>query len=183
MYHHFWLRIVCLAATLLYFPLVEATTDSVAASKKVVAEFYAAYFKTAKSGLPAQVERSTLLPYMSRHLAQALEQAAHNQATFEKEHPDEKPPLAEGDLFSSLFESPTRFSIASANPAKGLVRVMVRFEYVEGGTNQSKPIVWQDAVVVIQEGGRWVINDIEYLGEWAFKPGSRLTAVLSAQVQ
>ena len=152
---------------------------SVTAAEKVASEFYEAYLKTSESGLPSQESMKKLSRFFSQKLNQLLAEAKRKQADHAKQYPNEKPPLIEGDLFSSLFEGPTGYSVESVSSKNGFCRVVIRFVHADPQIENGKPSSWKDAVIVKQENGRWVIDDIEYLGEWEFKPGKKLSEVLA----
>jgi hypothetical protein len=85
--------------------------------------------------------------------------AQTTQARCEKTHPGDKPPWVEGDMFSSSFEGFTKFQVAGALALTKARKTIfkVNFEYVEKG---QKPVTWTDEVALVQEKGRWVIDDV-----------------------
>jgi hypothetical protein len=153
-------------------PRASAACAGVDEPEGVVCRFYQAYLETRPVGLPTPEQERLLAPYLTTVLAR-MDEARGYRAAFEAEHPDEKPPFVDGTLFTSLFEGADRFEIVRSVPtANGGAVVTVRFGY-----DDLEP--WEDAVVVIREGGRYAIGDIVFSGVGVFNPAGRLTEVLS----
>jgi hypothetical protein len=131
--------------------------------------FYKTYADMKTSGLPDPNAMAKLSPYFSAPLQKAIKSAQLTQARCEKLHPGDKPPWVEGDMFSSSFEGFTRFQVNGAGASKGpRTLYKVSFEYAEKG---QKPVTWTDEVALIQEGGRWVIDNVFYRMNAAFRNG------------
>ena len=144
----------------------------------VVKEFYAACFEARPSGLPTEAELKILSPFFSPELAALFVKARKYQAGHIRAYPDDKPPLMEGDLFSSLFEGPTGFEVGpSEKMDQRHRRVYVRFSHVDP-KDPEDVFRWKDAVIVKRQGNGFVIEDFEFLGDWPFKNGDRLSAIL-----
>lgn len=146
----------------------------------VVRDFYATYLKSGQTGLPTGKELDRLRPFLSKDLLHLMAGAEAYQKDYATKNPDDKPPFIEGDLFSSLFEGPTSFAVDSAKKAGAGYQVGVRFEYRDPN-GKSAPTRWRDVVDVKAEEGRFVIDDVELLGNWEFKAGRRLREVLAAR--
>jgi hypothetical protein len=149
-------------------------TDS---PQQTVQNFYAVYLKSHAPGLPDSKKLGQLKPYLSKQLVALILHAREEQKRFIKNYPAEKPPWIEGDLFSSLFEGPTACTVAAGAITNDRARVMVRFTYNDPKT-PGKPFTWQDALYLVKEHDKWVIDDIEYLGGWDFAPKGRLSGSL-----
>ena len=82
------------------------------------------------------------------------------------------------DLFSSLFEGPSSFTVLepAAPAADGRQRVPVRFSY---GT-AADATTWTDQVVVRREGDGYVVVDVGYGGDWDFANRSSLVTALQS---
>ena len=96
------------------------------------------------------------------------------QEAFMKKHPDEKPPWAEGDLFSSLFEGPTSYEIGKMRTKGATREVDVYLHHV----SEADKVKWTDTVALKKAGGKWVITNILFKGKWAFKSGNSLLNAL-----
>ncbi len=148
---------------------------------QVVKNFYTKYFETKPDGLPDPPAMKNLAPFLSSRLVELFESSRKYQDDFAANHPDEKPPFVEGCMFSSLFEGPTSFEIGRTEKLPdGKSKVFVRFSYVDPG-RPSDVMHWEDAVIVMTENKRLVIEDMLFLGEWPFKTGERLSEVLQAR--
>lgn len=135
---------------------------------KPVEDFYNLYLKTHPNGLPSLEEEKALAPYLSKRLLALIEEARSYQRAFIKQHPNDKPPWADGCLFASLFEGPTRFKISHVIANSDLTStVTVHFWYESDE--------WEDSVIVRAEAGRFVIDDILMSGAGDFNPPGRLS--------
>ena len=94
---------------------------------------------------------------------------------FIKEYPDEKPPWIEGDLFSSLTEGATSYSLGKSRVEKTRAEVDVHLIYKD----KNDATEWMDTVVLTKVNGKWVITDILFKGNWAFMNGASLRASLT----
>ncbi len=109
-------------------------SDSVCAqttSRAAATKFYQTYLKLNIRGLPDPEEHKQLVLLLERSLGQLIEAARLEQVEFIKEHPDEKPPWIEGDLFSSLFEGAQTFRIVATRVRGRRTEVDVNLEYKE----------------------------------------------------
>ena len=143
----------------------------------LVKRFYATYFETRPSGLPTEAQLKILSPYFGPELAALFVKARKYQADYIKRYPDDKPPLIEGDLFSSLFEGPTGFEVGPVERIDQRYKVTVRFSRVDP-RDPKNVFRWKDSVIVERQGVRFVIENVEFLGDWPFKIGDRLSDVL-----
>jgi hypothetical protein len=141
----------------------------------VVRQFYAATIGDHMSGAPTAQQLATLSPYVSDTLRALLAAARKRNEADVARAPDEKPSFAEGDLFSSLFEGPNEATVL-ADSARGPLRVAtVRMTY----TGAQPAVTWIDHVVLTQQAGRYVIDDIEYGGPWDFASKGTLRSSLA----
>lgn len=168
----------------LLISLVSGAADAPAGGPRTAADrFYSAYLRHREhGGLPSGTLLERLTPLLSGRLRGQLVAARAYQADWIARHPDEtspdggppvvdKPPLVDGDLFSSLFEGPESYRIGRAVRDGEGWRVQVRFRY-EGSR-------WEDAVAVRKEGGRFVVDDVVYGGAGDFNPPGRLSKALA----
>jgi len=144
-----------------------------------VTAFYEISIEEKITGLPSDKQFEELRPLLSDSLASLLADARMEQAEFSREYPDEKPPWVEGDLFSSLFEGPTRFTAGKALIHGKHATVTVSFADDNAG---EKPFEWKDDVLlVLNDDENWVIDDIVYRGNWDFASKGRLSDTLSPE--
>ncbi|HWA16103.1 MAG TPA: hypothetical protein VG817_06715 [Gemmatimonadales bacterium] len=130
------------------------------------------------NGAPTATELASMSPWLSAELRTLLARADSLRSAESTAAPDEKPSFVEGDLFSSLFEGPTAYSIKAAEvdstTLPGTWRVPVHFTFVDRTTAQK----WTDTALVVMEDGRPVVSDVRYGGEWDFaNKGSLLTSL------
>ncbi len=126
---------------------------------EAVRAFYTAYQQAPFTGLPTAEEWGRVSPHFSASLSGLITTAQGLQARCQADHPNDKPPWIEGDMFSSNFEGWSRFSVLGVrDSALGTREVEVEFEYVEGGSAAK----WSDRVWVVEERGRWVIDQVHY---------------------
>ena len=99
----------------------------------------------------------------SEDLKKVLEEAINtSKADIEKvknsDHPDEKPLIFEGALFSSLYEGFTDYKIKSVRIKNTTAEVPVAFEY-----NLASPkVAWTDTIHLTNTGKRWKIDNITF---------------------
>lgn len=145
-------------------------------ASSVVQKFYDAAIAGHVSGAPTEPQLATLAPYLSDTLRALLVAARKRNEADVARAPDEKPSFAEGDLFSSMFEGPNAVAVLG-DSARGSVRVAtVRMTY----SGAQPAITWTDHVVLTQQGGRYLIDDIEYGGTWDFASKGTLRSSLVA---
>jgi hypothetical protein len=154
-------------------PAVSGSSTPEAAAKA----FYAEKMKRGVDGLPDAKQLDRLRPFFSTKLRKAIDAAIIAQKKFIEKNPDDKPPLIEGDLFSSLFEGPTSFEAGAATLKGATARVPVHFTYKDPG-DPSHPQKWTDTLVLVKENGKWLVDDVEYGGTWDFASKGKLTDAL-----
>jgi hypothetical protein len=143
-------------------------------ARDVVQQFYTTTIAQRMTGAPTPGQLATLAPYVSDTLHALLVAARKRNEADAARAPDEKPAFADGDLFSSLFEGPNAVEVI-ADSARGSRRVAtVRMTY----NGARPPITWVDRVILSKQGGRFVVDDVEYAGEWDFANQGSLRATL-----
>jgi hypothetical protein len=144
------------------------------AARDVVQQFYATAIAQRVTGAPTPAQLTALTPYLSDTLRALLVSARERNEADAAREPDEKPSFAEGDLFSSLFEGPNAVEVL-ADSARGPMQVAtVRMT----STAATPPVIWTDRVVLTKQGDRYVIDDVEYGGQWDFANKGNLRASL-----
>ncbi len=144
----------------------------------IVSAFYEICIEEKVTGLPTEAQFEELGPLLSESLHSLLADARMEQAEFSRENPYEKPPWVEGDLFSSLFEGPTRFTAEKA-VIEGK-RATVTVSFVDDSPGNEKPFTWKDDVMLVRNSdGSWRIDDVVYRGNWDFASKGKLSDALS----
>jgi hypothetical protein len=135
--------------------------------------FYAVYSGFHPSdGIPNDAARARYAPVISPALEKLLMEAAAAEQRFAKENKD-SPPLIEGDLFSSLFEGATSYSVKSCNVTSASCAVDLTYD-----DKAAKPVHWTDTLHLIATPQGWRVDDISYGGNWDFANKGRLTETL-----
>ncbi len=135
----------------------------------VVVAFYSLRIVAQSTGAPTEDQLRQFAPFLSDTLAALLRTASAMREQAIIRSPSEKPPFAEGDLFSSLFEGPTTFLVLRDSAASAQRKVVVRFTYIQNGDSYA----WTDTVQLGQKrlGKKRpfdVIEDIAYGGAGEF---------------
>jgi len=133
------------------------TQDSAINAK--VNELYTTYGKSNE----AIYNQSIPEDLFSEDLKKVLEEAINtSKADIEKvknsDHPDEKPLIFEGAVFSSLYEGFTAYKIKSVRIKDTTAKVPVAFEY-----NLASPkVAWTDTIYLTNTGKEWKIDNITF---------------------
>lgn len=72
------------------------------------------------------------------------------------DHPDEKPLIFEGAIFSSLYEGYTNYKIESITIKGKTAEALVQFEY----DMASPKVIWKDKIELINMDKEWKIDNI-----------------------
>jgi hypothetical protein len=142
--------------------------------KETARKLYNLVVKERISGLPDSRQMQLIRPYLSSDLRLLFSKAQKEQSAFSRKHPDEKPPWADGCLFSCAFEGPR-------SPRAGRARFSGRFAYVsihQGRAKAGRGSSWIDTLVLIKEKERWVVWDVRMGCNWPFRMGPTLRAML-----
>lgn len=151
-------------AALLGFLLLGACARRSDVPTVPVGLFYGAYVGHGVSGAPTDSQLAALAPHLSDTLHGLLAAARQAHDEDARTAPGEKPSFTDGDLFSSLFEGPTRYEVLPADTAGPPYRVPVRLTY-DGAT---PAVTWTDTALVVRENDRLVVGDIAFGGTWDF---------------
>src|SRR5262249_51258606 len=109
----------------LLFILTVTVPASAGSTPEVVSGLYGLVVAQKLSGLPNAHQMQQLRPYLSANLMRLFVRAARQQQEFSRRHPDEKPSLVEGCLFSCSFEGPKHYSVGRPRRSGRFVRVPV----------------------------------------------------------
>jgi hypothetical protein len=153
-------------------PLVASADDS-DAMKKAAGEFYAIVLPDV-TGIPNAAARARLKPTISPALDALLGEAAAAEDKFMTANKN-APPLVEGDLFSSLFEGVTSFTVSacSGDASSGSCTLALLYDDKSG-----KPVTWSDTLYLVNQAGGWRVDDVGYGGTWAFGNKGKLKDTL-----
>jgi hypothetical protein len=110
-----------------------------------------------------------------------LEGAAEAERSYAKATRGQVPPLVEGDLFTSLFEGADAYRVVSCQSEAGQGVCLVQLTSNDPG--YKSPFRWQDKVYLVKGPHGWVVDDIEFLGNWPFMHKGRLQALLKKVIE
>lgn len=163
--------IVSLLAALIIF---DAQAIAQTSPRKVASEFYTLVIRNHPVGLPDARQMRSFKPYLSRSIRALFSRAQKEEDEAERTHPDDKPPYADGCLFSCLFEGPKRFRL-------GRSRITGRFAYIKIRQSEEPDgnFRWADTLVLVKENGHWLVWDIRMGCDWPFRMGPSLRVMLS----
>lgn len=140
--------------------------------------FYAELRRETIHGLPTAAQLQRLSPCLAPGLLRLFAEADAEQKRFIRQHPDEKPPWIEGDLFSSLFEGVERWRLGEVTRTGTRASVKVHLSYRGHGPDTVR---WSDTLLLVRTADGWRLDDIRMEGEWAFKNGDTLRGILTAR--
>jgi hypothetical protein len=146
-----------------------------AAASTTVSDFYEMRQRLGRSGLPDEGEMKAYRAFLCAPLSASMDAARVRQRLYIDDNPDDKPPLAEGDLFSSLFEGADVVTPADTEISGETARVSMSMRFGEG----DKAVRWKDDVLLARDQGSWCIADVEYRGDWPFANKGKLSAKLA----
>ena len=148
-----------------------------------VQKFYQVYLELAvkNSGVPSERERARLAPHLSAQLQELLRGAEEAERSYAKATRGQVPPLVEGDLFTSSFEGADAFRVVSCQSKEDQGGCMVELTSIDPKDKSS--FRWQDKVYLVKGPHGWVVDDIEYLGNWQFMHKGRLQARLKGVIE
>ncbi|WP_223620290.1 YbjP/YqhG family protein [Lysobacter sp. ESA13C] len=178
-------------------PAAPATADDTARSDAAAAAFYRAHLRGYgedgapamsgfASGLPRGARLAAYRPLLTRALWQRLERAQRAQTAFIAAHPDLKPPLIEGDVFSSAAQDEMILSFALGRRTAISVdaeRVQILLTGSDLPEGQGPGRQWRDDALMRREDGVWKLDDIEFDTADGSTPRTRLSKILDEALQ
>jgi hypothetical protein len=150
--------------------------DGSAAGKRVTA-FLQTYQSQHFRGLPDANLARALAPHLSPRLNGLLEDALRGQQKYKARFPSDKPPMVDGDIFSSLFEGATRGDVEAVTESADTATVRIKYIYADPATGKTIQ-TWNDRFLLIRSGQNWLIDDLEYQGSWDFAVRGKLSSAL-----
>jgi hypothetical protein len=138
-------------------------------------DFYEMRIKLGRSGLPDEGEMKAYRAFLCPSLSALMDAARVRQKVYIDEHPDDKPPLVEGDLFSSLFEGAEVVTPIGTTVEGESARVELSMRFGQG----DQATKWKDTAVLAKDQGSWCLADVEYHGDWPFANKGKLSETLA----
>ena len=159
-------RALCLALLLAATPSLAQDPGAAAAANG----FYTSLRALPRAaGIPAPSAQARLQPLMSARLARLMSEATAAQNRF-RARARFAPPLLEGDLFSSALEGAASFQVAGCNGTPAAQRCRIQFHRtpVANARGPVQPADWNDDLLLVNEGGAWKVDDVDYRGGFAY---------------
>lgn len=145
-------------------------TESVSADRKAITEKINRLYDQYGSSNEAVYNQPIPDDLFSPELKKLLENAINtSKADIEKvknsDHPDEKPLLFEGAIFSSLYEGYSSYTVQSIDIKGNTADAVIDFEHSDVTDNPaaSSKILWKDRIhLVNMENKGWRIDNISF---------------------
>jgi hypothetical protein len=154
----------------------------------VVRQLYTEIVARRPLGIPAGADKEALWPLLSTRLVRQLETAQVCEDDYRRQHAhdDGKPEFGwlEYGLFSGGEEEalPAEVDVERIEPLKaGAFRVLIRLTYRERFETYGRPpdsanfFRWRVAVMVVAEGGRFLVDDVAVFEDDSTRVQSRLS--------
>ena len=164
-----------IALLLLLFITSALAADDNHDIEKAVGAFYKTYLEVQPSGVPCGNEEQKFRPHLSASLSSLLKWAGQAEQRYDRATKG-IPPLVEGDIFTSLFEGAAAFKVLSCERKTAAGSCWVQFTYVDPGDKSS--FNWKDKVHLIKDSRGWLVDDIEFFGDWESANKGRLKDIL-----
>jgi hypothetical protein len=178
-------RVFVLAAVMLATPA--AAQAPVADPAAAANAFYAVYGPMVGKGggIPDAAARLRYAPVLSPRLNKQIADAAAAQGRLTAKVKNAVPPLLQGDVFSSLFEGATAWTVGACQISGTTARCPVQLSHatpVAMGRAPAKPANWRDTLVLTGGPGAWKVDDVIYDAGFAFGNTGRLSSMLAMVV-
>jgi hypothetical protein len=174
------MRHAALAFLLLAFCAVSAEAGDAVPAKAATA-FYDLVLREKPRGVPDADMRAKLEPLVSSDLNALLAEAAAAEEAHTRKTNNEEPPFVEGDLFSSLFEGATSYTLGVCVTESDKAYCDVNLAYAEPG--EAKPTTWTDKVALARTVRGWLVDDIAFGGTWDFGQHGMLRGTLRQVIE
>jgi hypothetical protein len=149
---------------------------------EAVKTFYQTILTFRDGGIPTGTNLKKLTPLISVEFRTNLQSAREAEERHFKQTKGEEPPLVEGSLFYSLFEGAERVMNIQSDSKSGTNTFLVDLEFGDP-TNKNAFARWSDRAIVVKENGKWVVDDLELLGDWQFGAKGKLSTILHSVVK
>jgi uncharacterized protein YecT (DUF1311 family) len=128
---------------------------------KVVDNFYQHVISLDVRGAPSRETVDSLSPFISSKLREALLQAWVDEEAHTRETKGEEAPLFEGPMFLGVWEGAQKVLDVQrdhkSEPTSYVVTLQMKSPYDKDPKNN-----WKDRVILVQENGKWVVDDLVF---------------------
>lgn len=155
------IRLLFICVSFIFCFIACSKTASPSTEKKQITEkvnqLYNQYGKTNEDLYNKPFSEDLFSPDLKKVLENAVNASKKDiEKIKSSDHPDEKPLIFEGAMFSSLYEGYTTYKIQSVDIHNNSANVFVQFEY----NDASPKITWTDKIHLIDSGNGWRIDNI-----------------------
>jgi len=157
-------------------PATPPPVGGVAASLAAAEAFYRSYAQIRPSGVPSAAQRQRLRTHLSPALDASLAAAARAEQEHQRQSGGGAPPLHEGDVFTSLPEGASSFSVRDCRPEGDRV---VCVGHLVGAQGEQ----WQDRLVMVRTASGWRLDDVIYGGRFGLGNSVQLSVLLAIIVR
>jgi hypothetical protein len=144
--------------------------------KNAVSAFYDVYMKVRPSGVPTKEQQPEFTKVLSKGLASLVDEASASE-----EKNSFRETKIEGDLFSSLDKGALSYKTLQCEAQGAAASCQVELTGVDDRNNAK--FAWKDRVLLVREGNRWVVDDIEFLGDRPYMHQGRLKDILKQIIE
>lgn len=165
----------------LIFAMLSAVSQATARESPVatVEKFLTFYFNVYKFGVPTDSDLQILDPIVTERFNKLLKAARRAEDCHYREVNNSEPPLHEGDLFSSAADGATSAKLAKPR-IKGNTAVVTVLWTAVDPRGKWPDTHWQDSVLLLSAGNKWLIDDFHHSGTWGFMSKGNVSALLLA---
>lgn len=121
--------------------------------------FYQLVMAKDVDGLPSKEWMGELTPLISTQLRDAVLKAQNAEAKRKLETQGTVPPLFEGPVFLGTWEGAQRIVKIAPESVDGQVSYLVTLQ-VRGTQGNEPTDYWTDRAILVEENGRWVVQDL-----------------------
>ncbi|REC50020.1 DUF3828 domain-containing protein [Chryseobacterium pennipullorum] len=154
---------LCFSILLFFVSCKEKTTECSLSSNTAIGlkidELYTQYGKSNDAVYNQPIPDNLFSPSLKKAVENAINASkADIEKVKKSDHPDEKPLIFEGAIFSSLYEGYSRYNIQSIKVNGNTADALVHFEY-----DMATPkVVWTDTLRLIEDHKQWRIDNITF---------------------
>jgi hypothetical protein len=127
-----------------------------------VDNFYKTVIALDVRGAPSKDEVDILAPFISSKLHDSLLQASVAEEKHARDMKGDEAPLFEGPMFLGVWGGASRMKAATRQVMTGQITYLVTLQmmspYDKDPNND-----WKDRAILIQENGKWVVDDLVFL--------------------